>query len=125
MINEAMGVQQSINVDLKVGMGATMFVGSDSYPMVITQVISNKKIRVAHMNDTDYENNMHVTENDIDLLPNEHMYKYVRVNEVSTNIEPIGDIFTLRKNKRWMKEGKGLWETGAIHIGKADELATH
>lgn len=121
VVNEAMGVKKSINTGIKVGMGATMFVGSDEYPMVITEVISNKKIRVAHMHDGDYECNKHITTNGIEFIPNEHMYKYVRVNDTATNIVPIGEIFTLRKNGRWMKEGAGLWETGGIHIGKAEE----
>jgi hypothetical protein len=28
--------------------------------------------------------------------------------------------YTLRKNGRWMEEGKGMWETSSIHIGKAE-----
>jgi len=98
-----------------------MFVGSDRYPMVVTQVISNKKIRVAHMHDIDYQRNKHVAENGVEFLLDDQMYKYVRVNETATNIEPIGNIYTLRKNNRWIEEGQGLWETCAIHIGVADE----
>ena len=51
MINEVMGVQKSDNSNLYVGLCGTMFVGSDRYAMVITEVISSKVVRVDHMND--------------------------------------------------------------------------
>ena len=111
MINEVMGVRRSDNSNLFVGLCGTMFVGSDRYPMVVTEVISKKKIRVSHLYDDDYEHNIQINEDGIDVLPDEFMSKYVR----------RGDVFTLRKNRRWIKEGHGLWETGAVHLGHADE----
>lgn len=121
VINEALGVRKSVTENLKVGMCATMFVGSDEYPMVITEVISPTIIRVADMHDGDYECNKRKDKDGIEFLPNEYMFKYVRVNDEGTNIVPIGDIFTFRKNKRWIEKGCGLWETGGLHIGEANE----
>ncbi len=120
-INEAINCKSSVKNNIVIGMGATMFVGSDRYPMVVTEVISKNKIRVSHMHDDDYERNKRTDENGIDFIPNEFMYKYVRINNERTNIVPMGDVFSLRKNGRWIKEGHGLWETGAIHLGHADE----
>ncbi len=111
MINEVMGVRRSDNSNLFVGLCGTMFVGSDRYPMVVTEVISKKKIRVSHLYDDDYEHNIQINKDGIDFLPDEFMSKYIR----------RGDVFTLRKNRRWIKEGHGLWETGAVHLGHADE----
>jgi hypothetical protein len=48
------------------------------------------------------------------------MCNYVKVNPDRTGFVSIGDIYTLRKNGRWIKEGCGLWETGGVHFGKAD-----
>ena len=56
MINEVMGVQKSDNSNLYVGLCGTMFVGSDRYPIVITEVISPKAVRVTHMLYKDYPN---------------------------------------------------------------------
>lgn len=121
VINEAMGVRKSETNNIYVGIAATKFVGSDRYPMVVTEVISPKKVRVAHMKDSDYESNKHIDKNNNEFIPNEFMYKYVRINDGQTNIIPIGSVFSLRKNGRWIEEGHSLWETGGIHLGHADE----
>ncbi len=112
MINEVMGVRKSETENIKVGMTATMFVGSDSYAMVVTEVISPKKIRVSRMMDEDYYKN-------VQMLSKEQMKKYVYVTD--TTIIPIGEVYSYRKNKRWVAEGCGLWETGGIHLGHATE----
>jgi len=116
VINEAMGVRKSETENIKVGMVATLFVGSDSYAMVVTEVISPKKIRVSHMMDEDYST---LDENDenVQFLSKNQMKKYVHVTD--TTILPIGEIYSYRKNKRWIGEGRGLWETGGIHLGHA------
>jgi hypothetical protein len=119
MINEVMGVQKSDNSNLYVGLGGTMFVGSDQYAMVITEVISSKVVRVAHMDDEDWHNNVLLDENGNHYLPVYQMSKYARVNDERTSIVPDGSIFTLRKNDRWIKKGAYLWGTCAVHFGAA------
>jgi len=120
MINEVMGVQKSDNSNLYVGLCGTMFVGSDRYAMVITEVISPKVVRVDHMNDEDYSKNIMIDENTMEYIPVNKMSNYTRVNEDKTNIVPTGIIFKLRKNNRWIRQGNSLWGTGAVHFGHAD-----
>ena len=66
-VNEAMNCQKSIKNQIIPDMGATMFVGSDTYAMVVTEVISPKKIKVAHVLDShedkfvEDENGIHAT----------------------------------------------------------------
>ena len=109
------------NSNLYVGLCGTMFVGSDRYPIVITEVISQKEVRVEDMHDIDYSNNMRKDDNDNDYLTNDTMRNYAKVNPDRTGFVSIGDIYKLRKNGRWIKKGHGLWETGAVHFGCADE----
>ena len=118
MINEVMGVRRSETENIKVGMAATKFVGSDSYAMVVTEVISPKKIRVSHMMNEDYST-LNENDNDVQILSTEQMKKYVYVTD--TTIIPIGEVYSYRKNYRWIAEGCGLWETGGIHLGHATE----
>ena len=118
VINESMGIRKSETDDIRVGMAATMFVGSDSYAMVVTEVISPKKIRAAHMMSEDYST-LNEEDEDIQFLSKEQMKKYVRVTD--TTILPMGKIYSYRKNKRWIVEGHGLWDTGGIHLGHATE----
>ena len=47
-INEVMNCKSSAKNNIIPGMGATMFVGSDRYAMVVTEVITPKKIKVNH-----------------------------------------------------------------------------
>lgn len=104
---------------LYVGLCGTEFCGSDRWPMVITEIISPKCVRVASMTDDDYNSNR-----PHDEYGNEFLYDmsaYVRVNNERTKIEPKGNIYKLRKNGRWLKEGANLWSTGAVHFGEADE----
>ena len=101
-------------------MCATMFVGSDRYAMVVTEVINKKKIRVDHMIDDDYNGEKYSDQNGADFIPIFNMNKYARVNDEQTGFESTGRIYTYRKNKRWMPAGSGLWETCSIHLGKAD-----
>lgn len=121
MIGEVMGVKKSDNSNLYVGLCGTMFVGSDRYPIVITEIISPKSVRVTHMWDIDYSNNMRKDDNGNDFLITDVMRNYVKVNPNRTGFVSVGDIYKLRKNGRWIKEGRGLWETGAVHFGRADE----
>jgi len=118
VINESMGVRKSETENVKVGMAATMFAGSDSYAMVVTEVISPKKIRVSHMMNEDYST-LNENDNNVQILSKEQMKKYVYVTD--TSIIPIGEVYSYRKNHRWIAEGRGLWETGGIHLGHATE----
>lgn len=118
LINEAMGVRKSEANNIKVGMAATMHVGSDLYAMVVTEVISSKKIRVADMMDEDYAT-LNENGKNVQMLSKDQMKKYVDVTD--TSIIPIGEVYSYRKNKRWVAEGRGLWETGGVHLGHATE----
>lgn len=119
MINEVMNCQKSEKNHIFVGLCGTQFVGSDRYAMVITEVISPKCVRVAHMRDDDYNSNPSYDENGNQMIYD--MSNYVRVNDNRTAIEPKGVIFKLRKNGRWIQEGNSLHSTGAIHFGEAEE----
>jgi len=121
MVNEVMGVQKSDNSNLYVGLAGTMFVGSDRYAVVITEVISPKEVRVANMIDEDYNSNIMIDGNTMEYIAPHNMIKYARVNAEGTSFIATGDIYKLRKNGRWVEKGHGLWETGAVHFGHADE----
>ena len=115
-INEVMNCKVSESENISVGMCATKFVGTDRYAMVVTEVLSPKKIRVAHMDWNDYDT---LDESaDKHVLTKEQMKKYVVVSE--NTISPSGSIYTFRKNHKWIEEGDSLWNTGAVHIGYAD-----
>ena len=119
LLNECMSCEMS-STNPSVGMCATMFVGSDRYAMVVTEVINKKKIRVDHMVDEDYNGEKHSDQNGADFVPIFNMNKYARVNDEHTGFESTGQIYTYRKNKRWMREGDDCWGTRSIHLGKAD-----
>lgn len=122
MINEVMNARKSSTKPF-VGMTATMFVGSDRYAMVVTEVFSNNKIRVDYMHDNHYDEKERANLKDSDgneFLLAKQMQQYTTINEDRTSIVPTGEIYTYRKNKRWMKNGTNMWETGAIHLGYAE-----
>ena len=118
MVNEVIGVRKSDN-NVYVGLCGTQFVGSDSYAVVITEIISPKSVRIANMTDADYNNNRLTDENGNEFLRD--MSNYVHVNKERTAIVPNGVIFKLRKNGRWVQEGNSLWATGGVHFGYAEE----
>ena len=120
LVNEAMYGEMS-STNPMVGMCATMFCGTDRWPYVVTEVFTNKKVRVAMMNSDDYKSEKIVNEDGTESLASYLMGKYVRISDDKKTLVPIGKIFTYRKNHRWMQEGSDLWGTGAIHLGKADE----
>ncbi len=118
LLNECMSCRMS-NTDPKVGMVATMFVGSDRYAMVVTEVFNNKKIKVTYIDHEDM-NSIIVNENSSDYLPDNIMNKYASINDNRTGWEGVGSVYTYRKNKRWMPQGEGCWGTCSIHLGKAE-----
>ena len=118
-INEVMNAQASVKENIVVGLAATRFVGSDRYAYVVTDVINDKKIRVSQMLHADY---CSLDENEsIQHLDTSRMINYVGISGDGKHFQPLGIIYTLRKNGRWMPEGAGLWETGSIHLGHAEE----
>ena len=119
LLNECMSCEMS-STNPSVGMCATMFVGSDRYAMVVTEVINKKKIRVDHSARRINKKKKHSDQNGADFVPIFNMNKYARVNDEHTGFESTGQIYTYRKNKRWMREGDDCWGTRSIHLGKAD-----
>lgn len=119
LLNECMSCEMS-STNPSVGMCATMFVGSDRYAMVVTEVINKKKIRVDYMEDSHYNEAKTTDENGADFVPLCKMHVYTQINDERTSIVPRGRIYTYRKNKRWMREGDDCWGTCSIHLGKAD-----
>lgn len=119
-INEVMNAKASEKENIEIGMAATMFVGSDRYAMIVTEVLGPKKVRVDHMDDTDYKEIENYTVGDIQILRGVRMIKYTKISDDGQHWEGTGKIYTLRKNGRWMPEGKGLWETCSIHLGHAE-----
>lgn len=119
MLNEVMNCKKSITKP-EICMAATKFVGSDRYAMVVTEVINNKTIRVAPLRDDDENNNMYVGEDKIQRLKKDRIGNYVYVDKWNNKIEAFGEIYTYRKNKRWMRKGNDLWGTGAVHLGYAE-----
>lgn len=122
-LNEAMNCKASVKNSIMPGMGATMFVGSDRYAMVVTKVLTPKKILVCHVMDghvSEFKEN----ENGIMILPEDYLKVYSAhdVKDKWGNFisyhRPIE--YTLRKNGRWMPKGSGLWGTSSIHIGHAE-----
>lgn len=115
MINEVINCKRSCNEDLYVGLCGTKFVGSDSYAMVIREILSPKKVKVSHIHSA-HLNCIITNDNNIEYLPEEYLKEY---EKFGSYYKPI--IYTLRKNNRWVEEGHGLWEPGGIHFGHAEE----
>lgn len=120
MVNEVMNAKVSSTTP-KVGMCATQFVGTDRWPYVVTEVLGKNKIRVEHMNSFHYTSEKEIDENGIEFLPKKMMGYYTTITEDGKTMVPVGEIYTYRKNKRWMPAGKDMWGTASIHLGKADE----
>ena len=119
LVNEYLNGKMNIT-EPKVGMCATMFCGSDRWPYVVTEVISPNMVRLCQMEDIDYEREKDIDKNKVEWLRGYFMSKYTKVNDDLTSIIPRGEIFTLRKNGRWIEKGHDAWGTGAIMIGAAD-----
>lgn len=111
LIGEYMG-RKGECVEPEVGMAATYFIGSDRYPMVVTAVINKRKICIAHMDKSDYENFLVTDENNIQRIAASRIDDYIaHANDT---------VYTKRKNGRWVPEGESLWAPGGIEIGTAD-----
>ena len=120
-LNEVMNCKKSVKSDIIPGMGATMYVGSDRYAMVVVEVISPKKIKVTYADDL--ENKFVTDENGNDMIPEEYMNdlrNFEDYSPIAGHSHGLLHTYTLRKNGRWMPQGAGMWETCSIHIGKAE-----
>lgn len=114
-LNEVMNTRANENP--QVGMGATIFVGSDRYAMVITKVNSPKSVMLARVYSGD-EQKFVTDENGTMWLPEELLENYsTNENRYSWN-RPTE--YTLRKNGRWIPRGTGLWATGSARFGYAE-----
>ena len=109
-INEVMNTQADDTP--KVGMPATLFVGSDRYAMIVREVKSPKRVIVCHMHDTDYA----------EYEKNPDAFDGVKALEKYDLFSSYyqGTEYTLRKNGRWLPKGCGLWATGSVRFGAAD-----
>ena len=120
-LNEAMNCKASVKNESTSGMCGTMYVGSDRYAVVVTEVISPKKIKVAHMLD-EHEQYIRQNDNGADILSPEFVEVYAQFvpDQWGYCGFHVPRIYTLRKNGRWMPAGKGMWETCSVHIGHAE-----
>lgn len=120
-LNEAMNCKASVKNEITSGMCGTMYVGSDRYAVVVTEVISPKKIKVAHMLD-EHEQYIRQNDNGADILSPEFVEVYAQFvpDQWGYCGFHVPRIYTLRKNGRWMPAGKGMWETCSVHIGHAE-----
>ena len=121
MVNEVMNAKKSETNNIVPGMGATYFIGSDSYAMVVTEVLSPKSIMIAHVIDS-HEDKFITNEDGLDILPEEFLKEYEKFipDEFGYKSYNVPRKYTLRKNHRWVEEGHGLWDCGGIHIGHAE-----
>ena len=88
----------------KVGMGATLVVGSDRYPYTIIIVSENKKTIWATP--------------DGYKPTSRHDYYGTQDYIYTTVINATAEEFTLRKNGRWVKKGESLHTGLGLHIGE-------
>lgn len=119
LLNECMSCRKSITKP-EIGMAATMFVGSDRYAMVVTEVINDKTIRVEHLKDEDEEKYLILGMDDVQRLDPRRIGNYVYLDIHENKIMPYGTVYTYRKNKRWMPKGQDCWGTCSVHLGVAD-----
>ena len=120
-VNEFMNGKIALLKDIKPGMAATMFCGTDRYAMVVTEVISPKTIKVAHLQN-DFEADLITDENGIMWLPEILLdtYKSFVPDENGYCGFYVPITYTLRKNMRWMPKGQDMWGTSSVMIGKAE-----
>ena len=122
-LNEVMNTQKFITPgNVKVGMAATEFVGSDRYAMVVIKVMSPKTIRIAHIRHG-HEDLLVTDENGVQWIPEELIESYIAADKPDQwgyyNYF-AGTTYTYRKNHRWMPKGHGMWETCSVSIGHAE-----
>ena len=122
-LNEVMNTSKFVTPgNVKPGMVATEFVGSDRYAMVVIKVMSAKTIRISHLQDSHLDL-IETDENGVEWLPEELLESYI-VKDVPDKYGhyeySAGTTYSYRKNHRWMPKGYGMWETCSIAIGHAE-----
>lgn len=108
MINEVITTKKNV-LEPVVGMLGTYFVGSDRYAVVVKAVNTPKKIKIKRLYDFDKNRDAYTDENNIEYY----------AHDLNSNMCDC-ETYTLRKNGRWMPMGYGLWDCGAVHLGKAE-----
>lgn len=130
LINEVMSCKCSTTPT--VGMMGTQFVGSDRYKVVCVKVLSPKKVVVATLGDfkVNTVDNLDYYDGDINelyertiALPSWVKEEQWEEGELEEFKQRTFDenVYSLRKNGRWLRKGQPAHYTGAIHWGKADE----
>ena len=109
-INEVMNTRADETP--KVGMPATIFVGSDRYAMIVLEVLSPKRVIITHMKDDDYDK---YEKNPEAFDGKTVIEKYKSIDTYCEGIE-----YTLRKNGRWLPKGSGLRDTCSARFGAAE-----
>lgn len=107
----------------EVGIGGTMCVGSDEYMVVVTAILSSKRMKVAHVLD-DHKDKFVKDENGIERLPLDLIKVYQEYEKFHQDdghpwYMPIE--YSLRKNGLWIQKGDGKWSTGFVILGEANE----
>lgn len=122
-LNEVMNCKVSATKNIVPGVAGTMFVGSDRYAIVVTEVVSPKHIKIAHLMNA-HENLLTKNENGLEVLPSEYMEEYAKADRYDEYGYPLSYYhsidYTYRKNGRWMPKGEGMWGTSSIHLGHAE-----
>lgn len=135
-LNEAMNCRMSITPENVVpGMMATMYVGSDRYKKIVVAHPTKNTIivewydeeihgPVAVHDGVEFANPANFEERD--KFYNERCKAKDKgygatEEELAKTTYTLGSTFSWRRNNRWMPKGSGMWETGAIHVGKGDE----
>ena len=85
-----------------VGMGATGGCGSDCYPYTVVEIIRDKRIAVVE--------DLHKPAEGFDYYSNQ-VYTY------SQNPEGTKEIYRLRKNGRWVRDGQPMRGGSTISLG--------
>lgn len=96
----------------KVGGPATLRVGTDSYPMKVIEV-DGKRVTAAWVNNYDPEAVIETRE-----TGGYGWYRQIDVTHPSI-VASGRDVYTLRKNGRYVREGENLWSGTYISFARA------
>lgn len=95
------------------GLTGTMYVGSDSYAVVVTKVFTDKKCEVAETLNLDLSKVY--SEDGLDVVDKDTLISIQEGNDEKT-------IYTLRKNGRWMPQGKEMYGPCSVKFGYAEKF---
>lgn len=101
--------------DPAVGLAATLYVGSDRYPLKVVEVkgTNNKRVTVARVEHYDTDAVIYQRETG--------GYGWHKVIDVTAPSVVLGrrEVFTLRKNGLYVLEGQGLRSGWVVNFGRA------